>query len=252
MKPYYSEDGITIFCADCRDILPSLPKVDLVLTDPPYGISHPTNYAARGRSVAAQCADYAPVHEDDSPFDPAPWIQQPALLFGANYFADKLPPSSGWIVWDKMRPELLDQATAELAWSNFVKGVRVFRHLWNGMIRASENAPLQHPTQKPVALMRWILGLPWTPPGVILDPFMGSGTTLVAAKQLGRRAIGIEIEEKYCAIAVDRLRQSVLDFGPPRPATDEQMALLESSSEPPEGTDGEFTGPREKGILQVG
>ena len=209
--PYYDDGhGITIYCADCREILPHLPKVDLVLTDPPYGISHPTNYAGRGRSVAAQCSDYAPVHEDDRPFYPAPWIQQPALLFGANYFADKFPPSSGWVVWDKMRPELLDQATAELAWSNFVKGVRVFRHLWNGMIRASENAPLQHPTQKPVALMCWILGLPWTPSGLILDPFMGSGTTLVAAKHLGRHAIGIEIESKYCEIAVERLRQEML------------------------------------------
>ena len=131
------------------------------------------------------------------------------MLFGGNYFADRLPTASGWIVWDKMRPEDLDQATAELAWTNFVKGVRVFRFLWNGMIRASDEM-LQHPTQKPVALMTWILSLRWTPPGTVLDPFMGSGTTLVAAKQLGRRAIGIEIEEKYCEIAIERLRQRSL------------------------------------------
>ena len=84
-----------------------------------------------------------------------------------------------------------------------------------------------HPTVKPLKLIEYLLKLAFPPNGgIVLDPFMGSGTTLVAAKQLGRRAIGIEIEERYCAIAVDRLRQSVLDFDPPRPATDEQMALL--------------------------
>jgi len=83
-----------------------------------------------------------------------------------------------------------------------------------------------HPCPKPEKFMRWLVSKGSLDGELILDPFMGSGTTLVAAKQLGRRAIGIEIEEKYCAIAVDRLRQSVLDFDPPRPATDEQMALL--------------------------
>lgn len=204
MKPYYEHGGITIYCRDCREILPCLGPVDLVLTDPPYGISHPTDYKSRGRGGIAQCKDYPPVFDDDKPFDPSPWLRWPCILFGANYYADRLPPASGWITWDKIRPDDLDQATAELAWSNCIKGCRVFRYLWNGCMRASDET-LYHPTQKPIALMQWILGLRWTPPGTILDPFLGSGTTLVAAKRLGRRGVGIEIEEKYCEIAAQRI-----------------------------------------------
>jgi site-specific DNA-methyltransferase (adenine-specific) len=225
MNPYYYErDGITLYHGDCRDILPHLPKVDLVLTDPPYGIAHPTNYKARGRSVMAECRDYVPVYEDDKPFDPSIWLEWPCLLFGANYFAHQLPPVSGWVIWDKMRPEDLDQSTAEIAWSNFVRGVRVFRHLWHGCMRASHEA-LQHPTQKPEALMRWIMRLRWTPEGTVLDPYMGSGTTLVAAKQTGRKAIGIEIEERYCAIAAARLEAERLTLFEAAPQH-EQLGLM--------------------------
>jgi DNA modification methylase len=212
MKPYYEHAGITIYHGDCREILSAL-AVDAILTDPPYGIAHPTNYAERGRSKLARCSNYAPVFEDDKPFDPA-WLlamNKPTLLFGANYFADKLPPSSGWVVWDKLRPHELDQATAEVAWTNFVKGVRVFRYLWNGMLRDGDEK-LEHPTMKPAALWTWILSLRWMPAGVICDPYMGSGTTLRAAKDYGRRAIGIEIEEKYCEIAALRLSQEVMNF----------------------------------------
>ncbi len=213
MKPYYDHAGITIYHGDCREILPSLPPVDLVLTDPPYGISHPTDYAKRGRSDLARCNDYAPVHDDDKPFDPTPFlaIGKAHCFWGGNYYT--LPPVNGWLVWDKERPHELDQATAELAWTDFVKGVRVFRYLWNGMMRAGEHGENYHPTQKPVDLMRWVLNLKWTPPGLVFDPFMGSGTTLRAAKDLGRKAIGIEIEERYCEIAAKRLSQEVFDFG---------------------------------------
>lgn len=208
-RPYYDQDGITIYHGDCREILPELGRVDVVITDPPYGIAHPTNYHERGRGKLAQCRDYPPVHDDNKPFDPTPWLIYPCILWGANYYASKLPDSSGWLVWDKLRPPTLDQATAELAWSNFVKGCRVFRFMWNGMLRDS-NEPLVHPTQKPEPLLTWCMSLPWTPAGTVLDPFMGSGTTLVAAKNLGRRAIGIEIEERYCEIAVRRLAQMCL------------------------------------------
>lgn len=213
MRPYYEQDGITIYHGDCREILPEINRSDIgvILTDPPYGIAHPTDYASRKRAALAACRDYPKVHGDDEPFDPAPILDmgKPTLMFGGNYFADRLPATSGWVVWDKQRPEDLDQATAELAWTNFVKGVRVYRYLWNGMIRAG-NETLDHPTMKPAALWRWVMGLRWTPEGTVLDPFMGSGTTLRAAKDLGRRAIGIEIEERYCEIAAKRLQQSVL------------------------------------------
>lgn len=212
MKPYYQEGGITIYHGDCREIMTSL-AFDVVITDPPYGIKlHQCANARDGIKALARCRRYLKVHGDDRPFDPSHLLHHKVCLFGANHFSDKLPRSSGWIVWDKMRPELLDQATAELAWTNFIKGVRVFRFRWNGMIRASSEH-LEHPTQKPVALMKWILALPWTPEGTVMDPYMGSGTTLVAAKDLGRRAIGIEIEERYCEIAAKRLQQEVFSFG---------------------------------------
>ena len=210
-KPYYDEGGITIYHADCRDILPHLPKVDLVLTDPPYGINHPTNYRERGRGNLAICRDYAPVYDDGKPFDPSHVLalNVPTVLWGGNYFASRLPERSGWLVWDKERPDDLDQATCELAWTNYVKGVRRFRFMWNGMLRATDES-LEHPTQKPIELMKWVMGLRWTPQGTVLDPYLGSGSTIVAAKDLGRKAIGIEIEEKYVEIAVRRLAQEVL------------------------------------------
>ncbi len=212
MKPYYEHGGVTIYHGDGREIAPALQFDGLVLTDPPYGIAHPTDYAARGRSVMAHCRDYVPVHDDDKPFDPS-WLLtlgKARILWGGNWYADKLPPTGGWLVWDKERPDDLDQATCELAWTDCVRGVRRTRHLWNGMMRAGHES-LVHPTQKPEAVMRWCLGLRWTKDyGTVLDPYMGSGSTLRAAKDLGRKAIGIEIEERYCEIAARRLGQEVL------------------------------------------
>lgn len=226
--PYYDEGGITIYCGDGRDIAPTLGFGGLVVSDPPYGIAHPTDYKTRGRSGLAQCADYAPVHDDDKPFAPA-WLLglgSARILWGGNWYADRLPASGGWLVWDKERPDDLDQATCELAWTDCVKGVRRLRHLWHGCMRASKE-PLVHPTQKPERVMRWCMSLRWTKGySEILDPYMGSGSTLVAAKQLGRRAIGIEIEEEYCLIAVERLRQGVLDFMSPPATSPKQEPLL--------------------------
>lgn len=194
--------------------MPTLTFGGLVLTDPPYGIAHPTNYASRGRGGLAKCRDYAPVHGDKEAFDPR-WlltVGSGRILWGGNWYASRLPDSGGWLVWDKERPDTLDQATCELAWTDCIKGVRRFRHLWNGMMRASRE-PLVHPTQKPIALMRWCLSLKWVSALPVLDPYMGSGPTLEAAKELGRPAIGIEIEERYCEIAARRLDQQVLRLG---------------------------------------
>jgi site-specific DNA-methyltransferase (adenine-specific) len=215
MKPYYDQDGITIYHGDGREIAPALAFDGLVLTDPPYGISHPTDYAKRGRSNLAECRDYAPVHADDAPFDPS-WLLtlgSARIIWGGNHFASRLPDSGGWLVWDKQRPDDLDQATCELAWTDCIKGVRRIAHLWHGMMRASHD-DLVHPTQKPEAVMRWCLLLRWTREcQSVLDPYMGSGSTLRAAKDLGRQAIGIEIEERYCEIAAKRLAQAVLPLG---------------------------------------
>jgi site-specific DNA-methyltransferase (adenine-specific)/modification methylase len=197
---------------DCLEVLRSMESgsVDAVVTDPPYGIGHKCNFHARGRSVLAKCNDYPDVVGDDKPYDPTPILDLdvPTVLWGANHFADKLPASGGWLVWDKERPDTLDQSTCELAWTNCVKGVRRFRHLWNGMMRASEHGQSYHPTQKPVALMRWILELPWIPEGTIFDPYCGAGATGVACVQTGRNFIGIEIDEKYAAIARRRIAEA--------------------------------------------
>ena len=213
MKPYYDDGQITIYHGDCRDVLPTLGPVDLVLTDPPYGINLPTDFEARRRGNLASALNYPPIVGDDSRFDPSNILalDVPTVLWGANYYAQSLPETSGWLVWFKRRGGIQnDQADAELAWTNIIKGVRVYQHEWNGFTRESERHEHYHPAQKPVALMRWVLEHKWIPAGLVLDPFMGSGTTLRAAKDLGRKAIGIEIEEKYCEIAAKRLAQEVL------------------------------------------
>jgi site-specific DNA-methyltransferase (adenine-specific) len=214
VKPFYEHGGITIYHGDCRDVLPDVWfGVDLLLTDPPYGVSEACNRKERGRSNLAECNDFPDVFDDHKPFDPSHLLVcRKAVLFGANHYADKLPPSPSWMVWDK-RDGIAsnDNADCELAWSNLGGPARVFRHLWSGMIKASERDQKRvHPTQKPVALMRWIIQQ-WTQPGqLVLDPYMGSGPTLIAAKESARRCIGIEIEERYCEIAAKRLSQEVL------------------------------------------
>lgn len=223
--PYYDHNGITIYHGDCREIVPLLDVADaLVLADPPYGIK--LNAATRSSAkwstptkggIVAKRGQYVDVVGDDEPFDPR-WlldVGKGRILWGGNHFASRLPDSGGWLVWDKMRSPDLDQSTCELAWTDVVKGVRIFHHRWDGFNRASERGAgqLVHPTQKPVALMIWCLSQRWTSGfDQVLDPYMGSGPVLQAAKLLGKRAIGIEIVEEYCEIAAGRLAQGVLDF----------------------------------------
>ena len=212
-EPYYDRDGITIYHGDCLEILPHLEPVDLVLTDPPYGIGEAAGKnKSRGKKAVAR--DYGNADWDDQPItdELLGMILQAghrAAIFGGNYYA--VPPSSCWLVWDKENSG--DFADAELAWTNYGKAVRLKRHRWNGMIRKDNEPRYGHPTQKPLEVMRWALLTCPGNPQTILDPFMGSGTTLVAAKLEGRKAIGIELEERYCEIAVKRLAQGVLDFG---------------------------------------
>jgi len=213
MKPYYDDGkGIVIYHGDWRDlgIL-----CDCVLTDPPYGIGADRRQSVRAGkqhgAAAAPSRDYGPTTDWDaapaSLDDLAQLIKCPAILWGGNYFG--LPAQSKWLVWDKQTGNN-GYADAELAWTNLGGAVRAFRHRWMGMLQAASDSGNErvHPTQKPVPLMRWCLEM--LPNGVVLDPYLGSGTTLIAAKDLGRRAIGIEIEERYCEIAAERLSQEVL------------------------------------------
>jgi hypothetical protein len=223
VTPYYQEDGITIYHGDCRDVLPAIETADLVLTDPPYGIGVRTDYAAAGRGKPssksthvgrnriASANIYPAVFGDDGPFDPSHLLRFPRLvLFGANHYADKLPSSGAWFVWDRMSGGSAT-ADAELAWTNLGGTVRMFSYRWNGACRQGEkDTHGLHPTQKPVALMRWILGRCSKPGDLILDPYMGSGPVAKACRADARRYIGIEIEERYCEIAAKRLAQRVL------------------------------------------
>jgi len=223
VKPYYEHGGITIYNADCRDVLPAIATADLVLTDPPYGIGVRTDYGAAGRGRPsdksthvgkrrlASANVYEPVAGDDKPFDPSPLLRFPRLvLFGAHHYADKLPASGSWLVWDRVSGGSAT-ADADLAWTNLGGTVRMFSYQWNGACRAGEkHTHGLHPTQKPVALMRWIIDRYTDPGDLVLDPYMGSGPVAKACKDEGRRYIGIELSQHYCAQAVARLRQEVL------------------------------------------
>lgn len=218
MNPVIIGDA-TLYCADCMDVLPLLDKVDAVITDPPYGIGEsPSKIASRGkhakgkwsnRSQLAAARDYGSFDWDSAP------VPQEVInlirslstwqaIFGGNYY--ELPPTSCWLVWDKMNGKN-DFADCELAWTNWPKAVRRLQWLWNGMIRQG-NEERFHPTQKPLEVMKWVISL-CPKAETILDPFMGSGTTGVAAIQLGRKFIGIERDPKYFDIACKRIEQAV-------------------------------------------
>jgi DNA modification methylase len=218
MEIYYQDEWAKIIHGDCREVLPTLESVDLVLTDPPYGINENAHrIASRGKLAAT--TDYGKFDWDKKPaaddlIELSINKGKSAIIWGGNYF--QVPPSRGWFVWDKQNGDN-DFADCELAWTNLKTSVRIFRFLWNGMLRAGQARGVKrvHPTQKPVELMRWCIGFA---PEVktILDPFMGSGTTLRAAKDLGIHSIGIELNEEYCEAAASRLRQSAFAFTPPQ------------------------------------
>jgi len=222
VTPYYQDDYVTLYHGDCREIT-EWRAADVVVTDPPYGVCERTDRRSKGRGNIAASYDFPAVIGDDAPFDPTHLLGFPVVvLFGANHFADKLPPTSSWLVWDKLDGLSTDKrdvgfddnADVELAWSNRGGPARLVRHRWKGMLKASEQSSKRcHPTQKPVALMKNVIL--WAAPvaGLIADPYAGSGSTLRAAKDLGRKAIGIELDERYCEIAANRLGQEVLDFG---------------------------------------
>jgi len=213
MIPYYDEDGITIYHADCLEIMSDI-AADVIITDPPYGIGLDANSSARWADGKKRTGHrlHASVIGDDSPFDPSPFLHLPCLFTGAEHFANSLPVGR-FHCWDKTGGGIGSTGFVnefELIWTSFPSGrSQVFRILWAGLHRVNSHPDsFQHPTQKPVELFRTLIEM--SPGGVILDPFMGSGTTLRAAKDLGRRAIGIEISEQYCEIAVKRLAQGVL------------------------------------------
>jgi DNA modification methylase len=197
IKPYYEEPGITIYHGDCREIMPELQPVDMVVTDPPHGIGDRMQGGTWG--AASQYSDFRKWDKkpDSDIFPTIINMGSTVIIWGGNHF--ELPPSRGWLVWDKKRI-IGTLSDCELAWTNIDRPIKKFS--WFAAAHK-----FGHPTEKPLELIKWCVEFA---PGVVLDPFMGSGTTLRAAKDLGRKAIGIEIEEKYCQIAALRLQQEVL------------------------------------------
>jgi DNA modification methylase len=209
---------------DCREILPTLEPVDLVLTDPPYGMRLNTDFSKmKSRMFKGKTGGnyHGPVVGDDRDFDPRPFFEiiktREQFWFGADYYADKLPKGGSWMIWDKRLSESADKmwgSCFEVIWSMSRHKRVIFRVKWAGIF-GMEKQDIKsriHPTQKPLNLIKKMISKYSQQNETILDPFMGSGTTLRAAKDLGRKAIGIEIEEKYCEIAAKRLAQEVFSF----------------------------------------
>jgi site-specific DNA-methyltransferase (adenine-specific) len=191
-----------LYCGDCLEILPTLPKVDAVVTDPPYGIEWKPR-------VNHQDQPWKDIKIDVRPFLD---VGRYHLFWGGQYFANELPQHEGWLIWVK-RPIDCDfskdsrsYATAELAWRDWGKA-RFIVHVWDGGKRAGSpiNRTFCHPAQKPIEVMLWCIEQTPADAQTILDPFMGSGTTGVACMNLGRKFIGIEIERKYFDIACERI-----------------------------------------------
>lgn len=188
----------TLYLGDCRDILPTLERVDAVITDPPYGIGF-----AMQPTTGQRRAGMKPKRWDDevaTNIDALRLMGDIQVIWGGNYY--KLPPSRGWLSWFK--PDAPpSMASFELAWTNMNRNARQFSQ----SISATNPERVGHPTQKPIALMKWCIEQAGNPQ-TILDPFMGSGTTGVAAVQMGRQFIGIEREPEYFDIACKRLEDA--------------------------------------------
>lgn len=224
-----------IICGDCLEVMRDWPDncVDLVLTDPPYGIGE-SNKRNLSRGKLACPTDYGEYDWDcekicDDCLIQACKVSNNQIVFGGNFYGSILGDTSCYVVWDKDNGKN-DFADAELAWTSFNSAVRIIKWRWNGMLQEPNHKKEKrvHPCQKPLGVMKWILERYSQPDELILDPFCGSGTTCVAAKMLGRSYIGIDISDKYCQIARQRLE--AVDTGVPvKEQNKGQLPLFEAN-----------------------
>lgn len=185
----------TLYLGDCMDILPTLPKVDAVITDPPYGIGANKQTLGAGKKEFDRGGDWDLSAPDIRPFLT---VADLVCFWGGNYFSNMLPVTNDWLIWHKVN-DGRSFSECEMAWTSFGRQTRHLSHHWSGEEK-------QHPTQKPLPVMLWCIEQAG-PAETILDPFMGSGTTGVAAMQMGRKFIGIEREPKYFDIACKRIEE---------------------------------------------
>jgi DNA modification methylase len=204
MKPYYQDDAVTLYNGDCREILPTLGRFDLLLTDPPYGIGFAAQPTKWQRKAGIRPTDWDNSTPSKSVFDQLAIATDCQFIWGGNYFP--LPIARCWLVWTKpdSPPSM---GSVEMCWTSLD---RPARHMSLSISKTNQER-VGHPTQKPVSLIRWCLS--FAPDAeTILDPFAGSGTTGLAAKLEGRKATLIELDERYCEIAAKRLEQQVFEF----------------------------------------
>ncbi len=210
-----------LYQGDCVEVMKSLPVADATVTDPPYGINIAATGAIGGTTKRhgrkIEVKDYGKSDWDEEGMTIEQWeaILKAApqyVVWGGNHLAGVMGPSRGVLVWDKKCKNGWNDtfSDAEMAWTNALTRTKVFRHLWVGAIRASEQGynVRQHPTQKPIVLMEWCIS--FVEGKSILDPFMGSGTTGAACVQLGRKFIGIERDPKYFEISCKRIEKARL------------------------------------------
>lgn len=209
-----------LLLGDCLEIMPTLEKVDAVVTDPPYGIKYAPGKPSKARMNSAYVggefvSGASMIIGDDKPFDPSIlWgCADNHIIWGANNFCSRLKDTNGWLVWDKTRGGTTNngfiKSECELAWTSFLRRTKIISHLWDGVKRDSEVAEgVLPPTQKPVKVMEWCLKHLPEETQTILDPFAGSGTTGVACVKLGRKFIGIELNERYFDIACKRIEEA--------------------------------------------
>lgn len=217
----------TLYLGDCMEVMPAIGRVDSVITDPPYGISMDRGVRGGGvdgfgkgikRTPKAYAGEWDRNRPDGALFRRMLAISSVQIIWGGNYFSDLLPMSQKWLWWDKLQT-MPSYSDGELAWTS-LPGSSTKKFVYNGSGLMAREKDRRHPTQKPVEVMRWCLTF-LSGGGIVLDPFMGSGTTGVACAMARRGFVGVEIDAGYFEIACDRIRQAYAQpdmFVAPAPA----------------------------------
>ena len=208
-----------IYCMDCLEGMKQIPdkSIDLILTDPPYGILNGISTLGGPGTKNVKNKNYGVTLWDNKPdkkvINEFFRLSNNIICFGGEHLSDILPQSKGWIVWDKIIPDGMNFSQCELIWTSYKKPIKIIRHRWHGFLNDNkfiETEKRFHITQKPLELIYKLVKMYSDVGDLVVDPFMGSGTTAVACKQLGRDFIGFELCQEYVDIANKRLCQETL------------------------------------------